>query len=97
MTEAVQGLAEIEAEPPDALAVAISRHDASRLHLALAGLPAGQRQAVVLAYGAGLSHAEVAERTGAALGTVKSRIRLAQRSLADRMEPGRRPATARAA
>lgn len=48
---------------------------------AIAKLPDSQRQVVVLAYFDGLSHAEIAERTGEPLGTVKSRLRLGLRRL----------------
>lgn len=40
-------------------------------------LPAEQREAVMLVFFAGLTHAELAERLGAPLGTIKSRIRMA--------------------
>jgi len=44
---------------------------------ALADLPDEQRELVQLAFFEGLSHSEVAARTGQPLGTVKSRLRLA--------------------
>ena len=45
--------------------------------MALESLPEEQLRLVRLAFFDGLSHAEVAQRTGLPLGTVKSRIRLA--------------------
>lgn len=44
---------------------------------AMQTLPEEQRSLVVLAFFDGLSHSDIAERTGLPLGTVKSRIRLA--------------------
>jgi RNA polymerase sigma-70 factor (ECF subfamily) len=43
---------------------------------AMADLTPDQREAIELAYFSGLSHSEMAERTGLPLGTVKTRIRL---------------------
>ncbi len=49
---------------------------------ALATLPEHHRTAVELAFYDGLSYAEIAERTGTPLGTVKSRMLAAMRQLA---------------
>lgn len=48
-----------------------------KIRKAMDGLPAEQRMAIELAFFEGLSHSEIAEKTGDPLGTVKTRIRLA--------------------
>lgn len=53
---------------------------------ALRTLPPEQRQVLELAYFAGLSQTEIAQRTGQPLGTVKTRIRLAAQKLRDSLE-----------
>jgi RNA polymerase sigma-70 factor (ECF subfamily) len=50
--------------------------DRSEIAAALAILSPAQREAIELAYWGGLTQQEIAERTGAPLGTVKSRVRL---------------------
>jgi RNA polymerase sigma-70 factor (ECF subfamily) len=49
---------------------------AQRVRAAVASLPREQREVLSLAFWSGLSQAEIALRTGAPLGTVKSRVRL---------------------
>ncbi|WP_239461756.1 sigma-70 family RNA polymerase sigma factor [Occallatibacter savannae] len=49
-------------------------------------LPQEQQQSLQLAFFDGLSHSEIAERTGQPLGTVKTRIRSALSSLRKRLE-----------
>lgn len=56
------------------------------VHRALAALPEDQRLAVMLAYFEGLSHSEIAKRTGTPLGTVKTRLRIAQQKLAEALK-----------
>ena len=56
--------------------VAVRREDAGRVLAAVAELPAAQRDAVLMAYGRGLSTAEIAQAAGVPLGTAKSRLRL---------------------
>ena len=48
---------------------------------AMTRLPPAQRQVIELAYFGGLTHVEIAERTGDPLGTVKTRVRLGMRKL----------------
>ena len=50
--------------------------EAEAVRDALAALPPEQREAIELAYFGGLTHQEIAERTGAPLGTIKGRMRL---------------------
>jgi len=69
-------LASALAPAEDALAPLWSRLDRAEIDRALRTLPGEQREAIELAFFAGLTHSEVAERTGQPLGTVKGRIRL---------------------
>jgi RNA polymerase sigma-70 factor (ECF subfamily) len=51
------------------------------LHALLEALPVEQREVIELAYFAGLTHAEITQKLGIPLGTIKGRIRLALEKL----------------
>jgi RNA polymerase sigma factor (sigma-70 family) len=55
----------------------------------LAGLPRGQREAVVLRHVEGLPYAEVAEVLGRPVGTVKTHVHRGVRQLRERLEAGK--------
>lgn len=76
-TGALEDAAAFVVSESDPAAEALQNIEASAVRAALATLPEEQRQAVELAFFGGLSYPEVAARTGAPLGTVKSRMRLA--------------------
>jgi RNA polymerase sigma-70 factor (ECF subfamily) len=67
----------LAAKDDDPAEDALRRVEAAAVRQALTTLPPEQRETVELAFFAGLTYPEVAARTGAPLGTVKSRMRLA--------------------
>lgn len=60
---------------------------ANRVQDAIATLPGGQRDAVLLFYLQGLSHREVAAELGVSTGAVKARLHQARTSLAPKLSP----------
>ncbi len=60
---------------PDIASEAERSRLVTRIRAALGGMPAAQRNALEMAFFEGLSHTEIAEKTGDPLGTVKTRIR----------------------
>ncbi|WP_420430103.1 sigma-70 family RNA polymerase sigma factor [Hyphobacterium sp.] len=76
----------VEQEAPDRAAHARDRE--ARVQAALNLLPDDQVQLLRLAFFDGLSHSEIAAKEGLALGTVKSRIRLAFAKLRGQLDPG---------
>lgn len=62
-----------------------------RLRSALSDLNGYQREAIVMCYFEGLSLQEIAQQTGASLGTVKTRLFYARRILAETLTAERNP------
>lgn len=54
---------------------------------AIEDLADGQREAIELAYFEGLTHSEIAQRTGQPLGTIKTRVRTALENLKKTLNP----------
>ena len=73
---------------PDVWAEVSANLDAVTVRAALATLSDVQREALELAYFGGLTQQEIAERTGAPLGTVKSRVRLGLLAMRRSLELG---------
>ena len=70
-------IAEAEATDPDAADIIGLQQDADHLRAALHRLPQDQRAMIEQAFLGELTHSEIRDATGLALGTIKSRIRLA--------------------
>jgi RNA polymerase sigma factor (sigma-70 family) len=73
---------------PDVWGEVSGNLDRDAVLAALATLPQVQRETLELAYFSGLTQVEIAARTGAPLGTVKGRVRLALIALRSQLDPG---------
>jgi RNA polymerase sigma-70 factor (ECF subfamily) len=71
---------------PDVWPEVARAFDGEAVRGAIGGLPQIQREAIELAYFEGLTQVENASRTGAPLGTVKSRVRLGLQQLRRQLE-----------
>ncbi len=63
-----------------------ARLDGEQVRKALAALPDEQRVPIEMGFFGGVTHAEIATRVGAPLGTIKTRIRAGLRRLRDQLE-----------
>ena len=70
-------------QPSEAFSEAWANHQRDRLREALQDIPHDQREVLALVHFSGLNKAEVSERLGLPLGTVKGRARLGLRKLRD--------------
>ena len=68
-------------QPSEAFSEAWANHQRDRLREALRDIPRDQREVLALVHFSGLNKAEVSERLGLPLGTVKGRARLGLRKL----------------
>jgi RNA polymerase sigma-70 factor (ECF subfamily) len=77
----------IAAEVADTVNESLHGHDqAKMIQSAIIGLPAGQRQAIELAYFSGLTQEEISKKLNTPLGTIKARIRRGLLKLRDQLE-----------
>jgi RNA polymerase sigma-70 factor, ECF subfamily len=71
---------------PEAFAVESTDADRIEIRNGLAALPEAQRQTLELAYFGGLTHVEIALKTGVPLGTVKGRMRMGLEKLRSHLQ-----------
>lgn len=85
--------ARVEGEMPNDIAlegtideIVFARIDGARVRAAMASLPTDQRDPIELGFFGGITHQEIARRSGIPLGTIKTRIRAGLRALRSTLE-----------
>jgi RNA polymerase sigma-70 factor (ECF subfamily) len=73
-------------EPADLDDTVFARIDGAHVRDALARLPEAERTPIEMGFFDGVTHAEIAARTGVPLGTIKTRIRTGLRRLREQLE-----------
>ena len=86
--EALEGVAALQPDAPDAADEALDRVAASQVQAALTDVPGDQLQVLRLAYYGGYTHHEIADMLTLPLGTVKSRMRLGLERMRRNLDPG---------
>jgi RNA polymerase sigma-70 factor, ECF subfamily len=81
------GVADGQPGPELTESLVLGREEARRVRRALDDLPNEQRHVIELAYFAGLTHVEIAQRLELPMGTVKGRMRLGLQKLRVAIEP----------
>lgn len=91
---------QLESAPPDLLVNDARTDDrlvegerTTMVANALSDLPPVQREVLEMAYFGGLSQSEIADCTGLAIGTIKTRIRLGMMKLREQLAPSRQTTT----
>jgi RNA polymerase sigma-70 factor (ECF subfamily) len=87
-----EGVFDVIVAPDSTEGEVLAEDERRELAVLLERLPSEQREVIELAYFAGLTHAEMTQRLGLPLGTIKGRIRLALEKLRialpdDRIQP----------
>jgi len=77
---------DVAAHGPSPLDIAAKRHDADRVHVALATLPDIYREIITLYHLEGMLYREIADLTGLPMGTVMNRLFRARRKLKEALE-----------
>ena len=77
---------DVAAQAPSPLDITQKRHDAGRVHAALATLPEIYREIITLYHLEGMLYREISAITGLPLGTVMNRLFRARRKLKDALE-----------